>query len=755
MEAYGKNPKVGGLIKRFIDNWYWFLACLLLAGAIAWYMLMLLPVTYNVSGSIIVTEERQPGSQLPEESVITALPFNQRGSLNRQIQILKSRNLMGKVVDSLGLDIVYYSEGRFRKFELYQDTPVRVVQAEEDAKAQGKALRIKGIDNKRFALLQEDEDTVFYNYGVPFEYESLQYVLEKDSINPPLDQVISIEFRHPIKVATYYSSKLFLRKMTQSNVLEISLEDEVPQKVTDIIHTLVNVYNVDAQEEKNRMAGRSLEFIDDRLSYVSGALSREESQQARIQSSNELAATVDMSAQRYFDKLNTVEEGRASIRNLVNAMDNLESFLSNRSKEVDFIPNFGDMGGMSFAPLIAQYNRVISERKKLLTTATEMHPGVIKATDELNQMRTTLLNSVAMAKGDLEKQEGQLAAQVNPVQQKIQAMPFVQKRLNETGRTASVQAELFSYLLKKREETAIGLAANVENVRILDEPMRSSFPASPNKRQYFAFAVILGLGIPAGFIYVLDKLDDKISNKEGVKNIATEVPFLGEVALSRSGQSKLIADSSHSVVAEMFRLIRTNLQFITAGAGHDSSKTILVSSYISGDGKTFVSGNLGASISLTGKKTVVLELDLRRPKLTELILQKPPGIGVTNYLVGECGIKEIVQEVEGYDHLHLISSGPTPPNPAELIMSEKMDELMKYLKENYDFIVLDTPPIGLVTDAFLLNRFISSSILVVRANKTRKNELEHIADVCKDKKLNSPTIILNGTKAPKRYGYYY
>lgn len=753
MNAYDKTSKASGLIKKFLNNWYWFAICLLLAGAIAWYQLVQQPVIQSVSGSIIVNEERQPGNQLPEETIITGLPFNQRGSLNRQIQILKSRNLMGKVVDSLDLDIVYYAEGRFRKFELYKQSPIWVTQIDDKAKANGKKLRIKEVDATRFALIKENEDTVFYNYGIPFDFQSSTLVLERNPEIPREDRVIAIEFRNPLKLATYYSSILFLRKMTQSNVLEISMDAEVPQKVVDIIHTLVEVYNIDAQEEKNKMAGKSLEFIDERLDYVSGALSKEESQQARIQSSNELASTVDMSAQRYFDKLSNVEEGRASISSLRNAMENLESFLTNKAKEADFIPNFGDMGGMSFAPLIAQYNKVIAERKRLLATATELHPGVIKATEELSQMRSTLLNSVGIAKYDLEKQESQLAAQVNPVQRKIQAIPFVQKRLNETGRTASVQAELFSYLLKKREETAIGLAANVESVRILDEPMQGSFPAGPDKKQYFAFAFLLGLGIPAGVIYMMDKLNDKIMSKEEVKEIAGEVPFLGEVATSKSSRAKLITDDSRSVVAEMFRLIRTNLQFLTAG--EKGSKTILVSSYISGDGKTFVSGNLAACLALTSKKTVVLELDLRRPKLTELILQTPSANGVTNYLVGESEIKDIIQKVEGYDHLYLISAGPTPPNPAELIMSEKMDQLIAYLKDNFDYVVMDTPPIGLVTDAFLLNRFISNSIFVVRANKTKKAELQHLDDVYKEKKLNSPSIILNGTKSPKRYGYYY
>ena len=753
MSAYEKNSKTAGLIKKFISNWYWFLLCLILAGAAAWYLLVQETVIYNIAGSIIVNEERQPGNQLPEETIITGLPFNNRGSLNRQMQILKSRNLMEKVVDSLNLDIVYYAEERFKNVELYHRTPIRVAQVDNKAKTYGKILRVKQLDSSRFALIQEEEDTMFYNFGVPFEFQASTFVLERDSLNPQDDRVINIEFNHPLKVAIYYSSHLMLRKLAQSNVLEVSLEDEVPEKVVDIIHALVEAYNIDAQDEKNRMAGKSLEFIAERLQYVAGELSREKNRQASIQSSNELASTVDMSAQRYFDKLSSVEEGRTSISNLKSTMDNLEAFLSNKSKETDFIPNFGDMGGMSFAPIITQYNRAISERKKLLATATEKHPGVIKATEELGQMRSTILNSVSIAKSDLEKQENQLAAQVNPVQQKIQAMPFVQKRLNETGRTASVQGELFSYLLKKREETAIGLAANVESVRILDEPVRGNFPSAPNKKQFFAFALLLGLGIPAGIIYMLDKLNDKIMNKEEVKAITGDVPFLGEVAFAKSARSKLITDNSRSVVAEMFRIIRTNLQFLTAGA--KQHKTILVSSYISGDGKTFVSGNLAACLALTSKKTVVLELDLRRPKLTELILQRPPGVGVTNYLVGENEIDDIIQKVEGYDHLYMISAGPTPPNPAELIMSEKMDELMAYLQEKFDYVVLDTPPVGLVTDAYLLNRFVSNSIFVVRANKTKKDELQYLSDICKDEKLTHPAIILNGTKSPKRYGYYY
>lgn len=739
------------LIKKALTNWYWYVACLAIAIAAAWYDLATQSPTFFVKGSIIVEEDQGRSGQLPEESIIQGLPFKNKGSLDRQIQVFKSRNLMEKVVDSLGIDVVYYIQRRFKEEELYKDSPIRLAAVSDRKAAYGKRLTVNQLDDKRFSLLQENGDTTVHAFGEVFAYEGLTFSLVRDTLNPKQDEPVYIKFIPKVKVATWYSEKLMFQKQAQSNVISVSLTDISPRKLQDILYELVDVYNYVAQDEKNRMAARSLRFIDTRLADMSSELFAVESSQASLKTSTAVTTDVDASAERYLDKLSSAETDRAQITATQNTIRNLRDFLTNFDNQYALIPSFGDLGGVSFASSIAQYNKVISAREAKLVTATARHPEVIQAEETLRTLRATILRGIDLVSQDLAQKERQVTSSAAPIQQKVNSLPFVQQRLKEIERKVGVKDDLVLYMLKKREETAIGLATKVESTRILDDPISSDKPVTPNSGQTYMLAILLALALPTGVLFLKDKLNDKITDKSEVKAMAN-VPFLGEIALAKSERGKLITAGSRSAIAEMFRLIRTNLEFLTAGG---KEKVILVTSNESGDGKTFVSGNLGAVLALTNKKTVLMELDLRKPKLTESILGKPSTVGITNYLVGEAKMKDIVQKLEGYDNLYLISSGPTPPNPAELLMGTAMEELVEKLKADFDYVVLDTPPVGLVADAFLLKKFANTSIFVVRAAKTKKDDLKAAADICESGKLAHPAFVLNGVKTPKRYGYYY
>ncbi len=696
-------------------------------------------------------EEKGSSGQLPEESIIQGLPFKNRGNLDKQIQILKSRKLMERVVDSLNLDILYFVERRFKEEEIYTASPVKVASISDKKAAYGTRLRIKQVDSGRFALIQGEEDTLFYNYGAPFQHEGVTISLERDTTVAPMDGVLRIKFIPRQKVAQWYANLITLQKQGQSNILTLGMNDSAPQKLVDIVYELVDVYNIYSQEEKNKIANRSLDFINERLASLNTELFSVEGRQAAYKSGSGVTTDVEATAATYVEKLNTAETARTQIGATRSTLKNLDNFLSDRDNEYRLIPNYADLADIQFAQLIGQYNLLLNNRKNKLRTVTPLHPEVIMMEENLNTLRSTLKSSVKLAINDLDNQEEQVIAQARPVERKVQSLPFAQKKINEIARQVDVKQELVVYMLQKREETAIGLATQVESTRILDEPVISNVPVSPNGGQYYALAFLLAMAIPTSVIYLLDRLNDKISNKAEVKSM-TSVPFLGEIAYAKSERSKLFNINSRSVLGEMFRLIRTNLQFLTTGR---KDKAILVTSNFSGDGKTFVSANLGACLALTDKKTIILELDLRKPKLTEFLTKQPPTVGITNYLVGEMEMKDIIQPIEGYDNLFLMSAGPTPPNPAELIMSDRMAELFEYLKANYDYVVVDTPPIGLVTDAFLLNKYVGSSVFVVRAGKTKKEDLKNIEEVAKEGKLTNTSIILNGVKMPKRYGYYY
>lgn len=747
-----KDMLNANFVLKCIRNWYWYIPGVVIALAIAHMMFMRAPRLWSVTGSIVVQEEKQNASQLPEETIITGLPFSNRGSLNRQMQELRSRSLMEKVIDSLNIDIVYWKEDRFRDEELYKNSPILLGNVADRNAANGLVLKIHAIDENAFEVFnQEDEKVLDGKFGVPFEYQSNSFVLKRVSDIPLIDGNVKIEFKVPRELASWYSGRLQLRRLMQSNVLAVSLQAPTPEKLQDIIQMLVKVYNISAQEEKNKVADKSLQFINDRLVSLNAELFSVEGQEANVRSATEVISDAGQSAERYFEQITSTEKELGQIRASKTILNNLRDFMQDPANNYEVIPNFGDIAGASFSGLISNYNRLVIQRKGQLEHATLQHPLVQDITKNLDNTRPSILSSVNLALNDMEKKEAELTRQTSTLSQKVQSTPFAQKRIKEISRQASVFNEMVLYMLQKREETAIGLATQVESARILDEPIPGSVPDAPSRTQYYAIALLIGMAIPTGIFLALDKLNTKIAESEEVKAISS-VPFLGEVAFAKSEKAQLVQDNVRSINSEMFRIIRTNLHFLLP-PGKD--KVIMVTSNESGDGKTFITGNLGATIAITNKKTVLLELDLRKPKLTELLTGEKPGAGITNYLVGDTGLEKLIKPVEGYDHLYQISSGPTPPNPAELILSEKMDKLFEYLKNNFEYIIVDTPPVSLVTDTFLLNRFASATVFVIRANKTKKEDLKVIDELAEQGKLQSPAIILNSAKPSKRYGYYY
>ncbi len=744
---------VTNIFKKALSYWYWYILCLMLAGSGAWYSLVTKTPMYFVGGSIIVEEDKNNGGSLPEEAIIQGLPFRNKGNLDRQIQVLKSRNLMEKVVDSLALNIIYLQEGRFRNKELYDQSPVKVSSVVPSHAANGVTLRIRELSRRKFVVLEGETEVETYEYGVAFPYNGVTLTLERSGRSPVLGSPIIIYFANTISIASGYANRISFQKQAQSNVLSVGLVDAVPQKSMDIIYKLVEVYNLQVQEEKNRVAEHSLRFIDERLSYLSSELFQVESNQASFKTSTEVPTDIGSSAQRYLSKLSSTEESVEQIKNFRTSLLNLRSFLSDLTNKYQFVPSFGDLGAISLNSFLSDYNKVIAERENLLRTATTEHPAAKQIEIRLNNLRNTILQGVNLALDDLQNRESELRAQAAPIQQKVRSLPFVDQQLTDIKRKIGVKDELVLYMLQKREETAIGLATTVESTRILDSPISSGKPVSPNKTQTYLLAIVLAMAVPTGTIFLLEKINDKIATRADVKAL-TNLPYLGEVAYAKSERGKLISSNSRSNIAEMFRLIRTSLDFITADK---QEKVILVTSQNSGDGKTFISGNLGAILALTNKRTVLIELDLRKPKLANFLLDNPKvqHAGMTNYLVGEKKLEEILLPVDKFDNLFVIGAGPVPPNPAELIMGHRMKELIRMLKERFDYIVIDTPPIGLVTDAYLLKSLTAVSIFVVRSGKSKKDELRELEHMGIEEKLTSPVIVLNGVKMPKKYGYYY
>jgi tyrosine-protein kinase Etk/Wzc len=376
-----------------------------------------------------------------------------------------------------------------------------------------------------------------------------------------------------------------------------------------------------------------------------------------------------------------------------------------------------------------------------------MQPSM-KKLDFLRENITLGINTLF---DEIEKKRALIQERVKPLEEEINTIPTNERELLQIMRQQQIKESLFLYLLQKREETALSIAAQISNLRIL-EPVISNGVVAPNRQRYFLLSIFLGLAIPASVILGIYFMDNNVYNRQDVEAI-TNTPFLGSIGQSPKNQAIVIQKSSRSSIAEMFRLLRTNLQYVqTADNDH---QTILVTSSVSGEGKSFITINLGISEALSGKKTILLGFDLRKPKLSEYLVGSREGLGLTHYLVGSAQIEEIIRPIPNYENIDFISCGAIPPNPAELIMLPQTKELFDYLQQRYDRIIIDTPPVGLVTDALLFKDIVDKSIIAVRSGKTKKGLIKMIDDIHRNNKLPKMGIVLNGVKKKSAYGYGY
>jgi len=409
-----------------------------------------------------------------------------------------------------------------------------------------------------------------------------------------------------------------------------------------------------------------------------------------------------------------------------------------------------DILNNTLSELILQYNTQITELEKLLVTATTDNPVVRQKISQVENLRESILLSVETILQDLDERTDRIENRLAPIVDQIDAVPTNERELLQIMRQQQIKQTLFLYLLEKQEETALTLAAQVSNSRIID-PATVQGLVSPNRKRIYLLSVLLGLAIPAVLVFLFDQLSNKIYTEKDIQS-RTNTPFLGVIGKPSGNEQVAIERNSRTPIAEMFRLLRTNLQFVAAGR---EKHRILVTSCVSGEGKSFITLNLGISHALSGKRTVVVGLDLRKPKLSQYITKGPEPEGITDYLVGNYPIEGLIRPSGLNENLFYVGSGPIPPNPAELLMSQKLGELFEYLHEHFDIILIDTAPVGLVTDALLLKDYADSTLFVVRYGKTVRGALKVIDDIYRNRKLPRPGIILNGVHRKGKGGYGY
>ncbi|GAA4439487.1 tyrosine-protein kinase [Pontibacter saemangeumensis] len=743
------------ILSRYLQYWYLFLLGGILGLSAAYlYCLYYTTPQYSISSTILLKDEKNDSDAggLGEIGAI-----NSSKNINNEIEVLSSISLMHRVVSELGLSTSYYVEGRVNDLEIYgKDVPIKLIISESDSTAFGKSVAIYIRSANLYELEDENGTLSKHKFGqqinTPYAKFTVVTATGMSSADVPLGKKIIVGFQDVKSVAQHYNNGLMIYpKREDASVLSISLVDALPEKGKHIINKLIEVYNKEAIEDKNLKAASTIDFLDDRLEYITTELSEVEKDVERYKRNNELT-DVSMQATQYLSQANDYNSKLSDWAIQIDILESIEDYMRSSQNQYKMVPSTLTIQDPTLTGLIEKFNELQLERERILRNAFPNNPLVQNINEQLQDLRENIIENLRNIKKGLTITSNSLRASSGQYKTKISKVPSMERELLEINRQQAIKQNLYLYLLQKREESALSLAANISNSRIIDPALATDYPISPNKQTIYLMSLLLGLGIPFAGIFIKDLLNDKVQVQRDVEQL-TVTPILGELIHS-DYDGLIVTQGSRYPIVEMFRLIRTKLNF---AAVDRANKTILITSSMSGEGKTFFSINIGASLALTGKKVVIIELDLRNPKLSEQ-LGLTAGLGISNYLISsEIAINEIIKPLKEYRGLYVISSGPVPPDPAELMLSPKLANMINELKENFDHIIIDSAPVGQVADAYSLNAFVDSTIYIVRYNYTLKWQIKIIDDIYKKRELSRPMIVMNAAKKgnSNNYGYGY
>ncbi len=544
-----------------------------------------------------------------------------------------------------------------------------------------------------------------------------------------------------------------------TSVAHISYLDVNKKRGTDFVNSLVAAYNRENNNDKNVVALKTEEFIKERLDIVAAELDATEMEMAQYKKNSGLTTVVG-DAQKILEANSEYEKKNVEITTQLKLVTYLRDYVNDPANHLQAIPGNVGLADASLTSLIAKYNEGVVERNRLLRTASESNPTVVDMTMSVELLSKTIRTSVESLYESLSIQKKEVEGQTAKFGSKIGDAPTQEKILMGYERQQEVKSGLYLMLLQKREENSIALAATADNAKIIDAALANDYPVSPKSSMILLVALVLGCAIPVAIIYIMELLRYKIEGRNDLEKL-TKVPVLGDVAVShdlKKGQRGIVVrENDNDIMAETFRSIRTNLQFVLDGP---EKKVIQFTSTTSGEGKTFISSNLAMSLALLGKKVILLGLDIRKPRLAEMFGFANRTKGITAFLAGDPDDKELLFDQiipSGVnDNLDILPAGIVPPNPAELLSKKNLDNAISFLKEKYDYVLLDTAPVGLVTDTLIIARVADASVYVCRADYTAKNDLNLVNSLYAENKLKNMSIVLNGVDMAKRkYGYYY
>lgn len=767
-EENEKTIDYKAILVEYLMYWPWIVTCLLVCIVGAWCYLRYQAPVYNINATVLIKQDDKNKAGGANAS-LTAMQdlgmLSMASNFDNEVEIIQSRTLLKKVVNTLSLNISYEENCTFGyPIQLYKNTPVQVWMSPEEAEKLPSPLQIK-LEYTPDGKVQADATFTRKgeNQSVSKHFDKLPGVLvtpvgtvtlsPKDSIAFQEAHTVYATIITPTAAAGSCKARLTAEPTSKvTTIIRLSYNDSHIGRGTDFLNTLVALYNNDANDDKNEVASRTAEFIDGRIQIINQELGTTESQLATYK---QKAGLTDLSsdAQLALQGNAEYEQKRAENATQLRLVQFLKEYIDNPANQMEVIPANIGLSDNTLSILIGQYNEMLTERKRLLRTSSESNPAVVNLDASIQATRKNVQTSVSSVLKGLEITRHDLENQARKFEGKISNAPTQEKELLSITRQQEIKASLYLMLLQKREENAITLAATANNGRMIEEPL-SGGPVSPNNKSYYLLAFILGIGIPIVVVYLRNLLRFKIESRADVEKI-TDVPIVGDVPLAETkGNPIVVRENRNDLMEEVFRSVRTNIQYML----QEGQKVILFTSTNSGEGKSFTAGNLACSFAFMGKKVVIVGLDIRKPGLNKVFQLSHKEKGITQYLVDpeQTNLLYLCQPSTISENLYILPGGTVPPNPTELVARQTLDQAIEILKQHFDYVLLDTAPIGMVTDTQLIARVADLSVYVCRADYTHKSHYALINDLQKEHKLPHLCTLLNGINMDRRQnGYYY
>ena len=757
------------LIKEIFRKWYWFAFSIFICLCAGVYYIKTTPKIYKRDATILVKDSRKGGAN--EIMAFQDILGTGRRNVDNELFVLQSRRLMEEVVDRLGLAVRYVQLGTLTDTDLYHHSPIKAIVVDDfEDKSCGFDVTLLGGDRisvTNFAA-KEVEKRKDRNFVVEGKFGDVlstpigNIIIEKmEFMNPEFEnQTIRVGKGSRKTVASSYRKAVESAVANkQSSIITLTINDNVPQRAEDILNTLIEVYNNDAIRDKQKVAEVTAEFIDERLAIISKDLGAVDEEIEKFKKANKLF-NLEAEAKHIMTESSTFKAEGLSIESQLHIAEYINNYLNDESKVYSLIPitsSFSGVSGSALNTQIGEYNKALLQRERLVSEGSTSNPVVIDMDHNLAAMRNSILSALSSHISTLKIQLKNIRSEENKTDRRISVAPSQEKHYLSIARQQRIKEELYLYLLNKREENSLTLAITESNARIVDPAFGSPRPVAPRSLILMFAALIVGFLIPFAVIYLRLTMGHMVKSRSDIERYLS-APYIGDIPTANnnamSNKGIAVRENGRDSISESFRMLRTNLNFMNLDSDH-KTKVIQSLSTLPHAGKTFISTNLAMTLAMSGKKVLLVDLDLRRRTLSKRFGHRGDANGVSAYMSGSVtDLRSIISNSGLHDNLDMMYAGLQPPNPAEMLMSSKLDDMIAQLRDMYDYVVIDSVPAMSVADGIITNRLADICLYVIRENYSDIRQLPDVERLYVDKRIKNMCIILNGSTPKRGYGYY-